>query len=153
MARKPRTQPSWDPGNLQHHYKKRNTENRGCLDDLLGTKGVALTLGQYEQLSLDVIQRSWGVVKAFKEDKRRWREYFVDYELMLVAVDCGKNEICTCLHEHFQRPGVKLPPEFPRGHCAVRVLPPGERREKFRRYMEIEERARYMTHQVWRKGA
>jgi hypothetical protein len=86
----------------------------GCLEDVLGLTGMAITEAQYQALSHQTVKRAWAIFEAQKRDAQNGGYhnpgvYYVDERLVTAITDETSTCFITCFHEHFDRPHGEVP--------------------------------------------
>jgi hypothetical protein len=97
--------PTWSPANLALHHQKRITKDKGCLEDLLGITGRAMTEQEYEQRSQKAFTSAWGEYEGEGRNVSAQTyypkaAYFVDDELVVAITDSARKTFHTCYHDH-----------------------------------------------------
>lgn len=103
--RPPAQHPTWDPANLEKHYKKRYYVDRGCIEKLTGSSPGTLSKEEYKQKSLDILERPIMAWKAEAETavgriNHAAREYVIDRDLALSVLNEKRTKFITCFHLH-----------------------------------------------------
>ena len=102
--------PTWTPGNLTRHFRKRLREHPDCLRDLLATPPAPadpVNESQYELIAQDAIANAWGEFDAewrSSEDEYSAAGYYVDDRLVVSITDPFRREYITCYHKHSLNP-------------------------------------------------
>ncbi len=103
--------PTWTPGNLIRHFRKRIREHPDCLRDLLASPPAPtdpVNQTQYELIAQDAIANSWGEFDAewrsSPEDDYSPAAYYVDDRLVVSITDPFRREYITCYHKHALNP-------------------------------------------------
>ena len=116
---------------MEDHLTTRTTENKGCMEDLLGISGRDMTIYEYLGKSQAVVNNplfAWETDECNEKTSPHYtrKTYLVDQDLVLVSLNEQRTKYITCFHLHF---------EEPHGVDPSTCDSPGERRLKLIRWV------------------
>lgn len=135
--------PTWNPTNLRRHHRERLRKDPGCLEELLGISGSAITEAQFEAVSHQVVRDCWAEFEAQKRNARNGgyydaAVYSVDENLITAITDKRRARFITCFHEHFDKPhGVEPPRGVSAGQRRLLYQQRLDEAEDFKKYINV----------------